>query len=488
MKMVWKAALGAAAAAVGATVVKAAMYKPEVKEAKSFPAEAVDLDRFKRNLSDAIKIQTISDRDSDKVDWSKFEQFHSFLRERYPLIHQKLSLEIVGKASLMYFWQGTDSSLDPIAMLAHQDVVPISPGTESAWEHDPFGGEEADGFIWGRGALDIKNHLIGVMEAIETLLKEGFTPQRSIYILFGHNEEIMDRETSGATLMCQVLKERGVHLEAILDEGGAILPVHVGKLLDVNLAGVGIAEKGYADFEISIDAVGGHSSQPPKHTALGKMANVIRDLENNQFKAELTPMMQELFDRIGRRVCFPAKLITCNLPLLKPLVLEIMKQIPPAACMTRTTTGVTMASGSPAPNVLPQRATINVNFRIMPGETIADVEQHIRKVSSVKDIEVKLVKGKEPSAISPTDSKAFRAIEEICYGMNQKNLVAPYLVMGGTDACNYEAVCENIYRYSPYMVNTELLLTTHGTNERIPVDCLADGIAFFKRYIRAMCE
>ena len=444
MKMVWKAALGAAAAAVGATVVKAAMYKPEVKEAKSFPAEAVDLDRFKRNLSDSIKFQTISDRDSDKVDWSKFEQFHSFLRERYPLIHQKLSLEIVGKASLMYFWQGTDSSLDPIAMLAHQDVVPISPGTESAWEHDPFGGEEADGFIWGRGALDIKNHLIGVMEAIETLLEEGFTPQRSIYILFGHNEEIMDRETSGATF--------------------------------------------YADFEISIDAVGGHSSQPPKHTALGKMANVIRDLENNQFKAELTPMMQELFDRIGRRVCFPAKLITCNLPLLKPLVLEIMKQIPPAACMTRTTTGVTMASGSPAPNVLPQRATINVNFRIMPGETIADVEQHIRKVSSVKDIEVKLVKGKEPSAISPTDSKAFQAIEEICYGMNQKNLVAPYLVMGGTDACNYEAVCENIYRYSPYMVNTELLLTTHGTNERIPVDCLADGIAFFKRYIRAMCE
>ena len=448
----------------------------------------LDLYRVSTIDADAIKIQTISDRDSDKVDWSKFEQFHSFLRERYPLIHQKLSLEIVGKASLMYFWQGTDSSLDPIAMLAHQDVVPISPGTESAWEHDPFGGEEADGFIWGRGALDIKNHLIGVMEAIETLLEEGFTPQRSIYILFGHNEEIMDRETSGATLMCQVLKERGVHLEAILDEGGAILPVHVGKLLDVNLAGVGIAEKGYADFEISIDAVGGHSSQPPKHTALGKMANVIRDLENNQFKAELTPMMQELFDRIGRRVCFPAKLITCNLPLLKPLVLEIMKQIPPAACMTRTTTGVTMASGSPAPNVLPQRATINVNFRIMPGETIADVEQHIRKVSSVKDIEVKLVKGKEPSAISPTDSKAFQAIEEICYGMNQKNLVAPYLVMGGTDACNYEAVCENIYRYSPYMVNTELLLTTHGTNERIPVDCLADGIAFFKRYIRAMCE
>ena len=492
MKQAGKIALGAAAAAVGAavsaTVVKAAMYQPETREAKAFPEEKVDLDRYKQNLSDALKIPTISDRDPEKVDWRQFERFHAFLRERYPRIHQNLSLEIVGKASLMYFWQGADPSLDPIAMLAHQDVVPVTPGTESDWEHDPFGGEEADGFIWGRGALDIKNHLIGVMEAVETLLEEGFVPQRSVYILFGHNEETMERETSGATLMCQLLKERGVHLEAIIDEGGAILPVRVGKILNINLAGVGIAEKGYADFEISVDAVGGHSSQPPKHTALGKIACVIRDLENHQFKAELTPMMQELFDRIGRRVCFPAKLITCNLPLLKPLVLEIMKQIPPAACMTRTTTGVTMASGSPAPNVLPQRATVNVNFRIMPGETIADVEQHIRDVSSVKDIDIKLIKGKEPSAISPTDSKAFHAIEDLCFGMDQKNLVAPYLVMGGTDACNYEAVCENIYRYSPFMVNTSLLLTTHGTNERIPVSCMADGVAFFKRYIRAMCE
>ena len=488
MKLGGKIALGAAAAALGATVVKAAMFTPENKEAKALPPERVDVERYKRNLSDAIKIPTISNRDDSLVDWSQFDAFHAFLKERYPLIHENLSLEIVGKASLMYLWQGTDASLDPIAMLAHQDVVPISPGTEGDWEHDPFGGEEADGDIWGRGALDIKNHLIGVMDAVETLLEDGFVPKRSIYILFGHNEETMAGKDSGASLMCQVLKERGVHLEAIVDEGGAILPVNVKGLLDVNLAGVGVAEKGYADFEVSIDALGGHSSQPPKHTALGKMAHIIQDLEDNQFKAELTPMMQELFDRIGRRVCFPAKLITCNLPLLKPVILEIMKQIPPAACMTRTTTGVTMASGSPAPNVLPQRATINVNFRMMPGESIADVEKHIRKVSRYKDIDVKLIKGKEPSAISPTDSKAFQVIDEICRAMNPKNLVAPYLVMGGTDACNYEAVCENIYRYSPFMVNTELLLTTHGTNERIPTDCLEDGIAFFKRYIKAMCE
>ena len=220
MKLGGKIALGAAAAALGATVVKAAMFTPENNEAKALPPERVDVERYKRNLSDAIKIPTISNRDDSLVDWSQFDAFHTFLKERYPLIHENLSLEIVGKASLMYFWQGTDASLDPIAMLAHQDVVPVSPGTEGDWKHDPFGGEEADGYIWGRGALDIKNHLIGVMDAVETLLEDGFVPKRSVYILFGHNEETMAGKDSGASLMCQVLKERGVHLEAIVDETG----------------------------------------------------------------------------------------------------------------------------------------------------------------------------------------------------------------------------------------------------------------------------
>ena len=252
MKHTGKLVLGAAAATVGATIVKAATFKPEKTEYPTFEPEHIDVERYKKNLSDAIQIRTVSHRDSDKVDWTKFDEFHAFLKERYPLIHEKLSLEIIGKASLMYLWQGTDPSLDPIAMLAHQDVVPISPGTEGDWEHDPFGGEEADGYIWGRGALDIKPHLIGVMEAVEALLEDGFVPARSVYLLFGHDEEIMSGYESGAATMCRTLKERGVHLEAVLDEGGAILPVNVKGLLDINLDGVVVEEKGYADFEVAV--------------------------------------------------------------------------------------------------------------------------------------------------------------------------------------------------------------------------------------------
>ncbi|MBR1811952.1 MAG: M20/M25/M40 family metallo-hydrolase [Clostridia bacterium] len=478
----------AAAAALGATIVRAASLKDDAREVAPLPEEHIVLERYKRNLSDAIKIKTISSRDHSKVDWSQFDAFHAFLEARYPLFHKTLSKEVVSKASLMYFWQGSDPSLDPIAMLAHQDVVPITPGTEQDWSYDPFGGVEAEGYIWGRGALDMKNHLIAVMESIEALLEDGYQPQRSVYVLLGHNEETMEHQESGAAYMCRTLAERGVHLEAVLDEGGANLPVSVPGLIDVDIVGVGIAEKGQVDYEISVRGKGGHSSQPPKHTALGQLANVIRDLENHQYKASITPLFEDLFVRAAKKAKLPVKLLVSNLPVLKPVLARALTTIPPAACMVRTTTAVTMAQGSPAPNVLPQKATVNANFRMMPGESVADVERHIRKVVRNKDIEIKLIKGKEPSKISTTDSKAFKAIEDISAATDKKNVVVPYLVMGGTDSYLYEPICENIYRYSPFKLTPKLLTATHGTNEKIPVDCMADAVIFFKRYIKEMTK
>ena len=476
--------LGAVAASLP---VRAALYRPEKIKTEPLPDENVDLDRFRRNLSDAIRIRTVAADHAEDTDWSTFDAFHDFLRERYPLIHEKLELKTFARGSLMYRWAGSDASLDPIALLSHQDVVPVSEGTEGDWEHPAFDGVDDGEFIWGRGALDMKNHLIAVMESVEDLLAEGFVPERDVYICLGHNEEVMNSDSSGAVTMCRYFKEQGIHLDCIIDEGGAILPVEIGGVIHKNLAGIGVAEKGYADFEIAVNDKGGHSSQSPNHTAIGKMADVIKDIENHQFKAKLSPMMKELFDKIGRNCTFPVRMVTCNLKLLEPLLIKVMTYIPPAASMIRTTTGITMASGSPAPNVLPQRATINVNFRIFPGQTVEDVERHLRKVIRNKKAEINVRSGwKNPSKISPADSRCFRALEEICTGMNPDNIVAPYLVMGGTDACHYEPVCENIYRYSPFLVSTSLLLTTHGTNERIPVASMKDGVAFFKRYVRKL--
>ncbi len=468
------------------TLVRAIFYVPKTKKYEPLESENVDVERVAKHLSEAIQIPTVSYPDHDLVDWSQFKKFHKFLEEAYPLIHKTLTRENISKASLLYRWEGKNPNLDPIALLSHQDVVPISEGTLENWKYPPFSGENDGEFIWGRGAMDMKNHLICVMEAVEALLEEGYVPERDVYLCFGHDEEVVASSNSGAKAMMTTLKERGIHLDSVLDEGGAILPVNVKKILHANLAGVGIAEKGYADFEISVKAKGGHSSQPPKHTALGQLADVIKDLENHQFKAKLMPFIDDLFTQLGKRTCYPARVLLCNLWLLKPLIKFIMKNIPASASLVRTTTAVTMSQGSPAANVLPQIASATVNFRMMPGTTIKDVENHIRKVVRNKDIEIKLLKAKEASSFSPTDSRAFDVIKEVCMRSDDTNIVVPYLVMGGTDACFYEPICENIYRFAPFHINSKLLLCTHATNERCPVAVLDEGVTFFKKYIRML--
>ena len=484
------AAAAAAGAAAASIPIRAAFHTEKKTDVPQIPPETVNLARYRRNLSDAIRIPTVAHKDPAQMDWDVFDLFHAFLRERYPLLHEKLELTVIARGSLMFLWKGTSQGADPIALLAHQDVVPISEGTLEDWTHPPFDGVDDGEFIWGRGALDMKNHLIGVLESVETLLEEGFQPERDVYILLGHNEEVMcANEENGAVAMCAYLKEKGIHLDCIIDEGGAILPVNVKGVINKDLAGIGVAEKGYADVEVAVHAKGGHSSQAPNHTALGKLANVIRDIENHQFKAKISPMLMELFDKVGRNVSYPVRLVTCNLKLLKPALAYGLSFVPPAASMMRTTLGVTMASGSPQANVLPQRASAVVNFRIYPGQTVDDVLKHLKKVIRNKDVEINLLPGwKDPSLISPTDSRAFQKIAVICKSMNPNTIVAPYLVMGGTDACHYQAVCENIYRYSPFRVGTQLLLTTHGTNERIPIEAMEAGVAFFKRYIRELSK
>lgn len=480
--------LGLLGAFIAVTLVRAAFWTPEKVEFEPLPDEQVDVDKYRKDLSDAIKIKTISNVDVDKVDWNEFKRLHALFEERFPLVYKNLKCEEISLASLLFTWEGKNPDLEPIALLGHQDVVPVAEGTEGDWTHPAFDGVDDGEFVWGRGALDMKNHLIAVLESVEALLAEGFEPERTVYLCFGHDEEIVAAPTSGAGSIAAVLKERGVHLDSVIDEGGAILNLHVGNILNKKLAGVGIAEKGYADYRVSVSAKGGHSSQPPEHTALGALANVIKDIEGHQFKAKMPAFVYELFTKIGKNVSYPARIVTCNLWLLKPLITAVMKKIPPAASLIHTTTAVTMAEGSPAANVLPQKASVTVNFRMMPGVTIKNVEEHIRKCVRNKDIEVEYLKGKEASKVSPTDSRSFKILEEICTRTDRDLLVAPYLVMGGTDAYHYEEVCDNIYRFAPFVMDTKLLLTTHGTDERIPISCMADGLKFFKRYIRMMSQ
>ncbi|MDR1464090.1 MAG: M20/M25/M40 family metallo-hydrolase [Oscillospiraceae bacterium] len=473
--------------AILATLVRAALFRPKKTAVPPLPPEEVDTGRAAAHLSAAIQIPTISYLEDDRVDWAQFRRFHAFLEESYPLLHRTLTREVIDKASLLYTWPGSDPALSPIALLSHQDVVPISAGTEDDWTHPPFSGHNDGEMIWGRGAMDMKNHLVAVMEAVETLLAEGFRPARTVHLCFGHNEEVVGSDHAGASAIMETLRDRGVRLESVIDEGGAMFPIHVKKILNSTLAGIGISEKGYVSFEISIQRKGGHSAQPPKHTALGELAEVIRDLERHPFRAKMLPFLTSLLDEAGRRVPYCLRLVTCNHKLLRPVITGILQNIPAAASMMRTTTAVTMAQGSPADNVLPQKASVVVNFRQMPGTSAADVERHIRRVVRNKDIHIAALKQKEASPFSPTDSRAFQVIRDLVLTEHPEAIVAPYLVMGGTDACFYEPICDNVYRFSPFLTDLFLLFCTHATNERLPAETMGQAVSFFKRYIRTLC-
>ncbi|MBR4727632.1 MAG: M20/M25/M40 family metallo-hydrolase [Clostridia bacterium] len=477
--------IGAFGALSVINAVRAARFTPKKTDRAALPDEITDVENACAHLSGAISIPTVSYPEKDNVDFSQFDRFHAYLDETYPLIRENLEKELIEEANLIYRWKGSRSDLDPIALLSHQDVVPVSEKTESDWMHPPFSGFNDGEFIWGRGALDMKNHLIGVMEAVESLLAEGFAPERDVYLLFGQDEEVSMSDSGGAHAMMETLRARGIHLDCVIDEGGVMLPVDVKGVMNHKcLCGVGIAEKGYADIEISVHAKGGHSSQPPKHSAIGELAAVIRKLERKQFKAEMPPFLMDMLKSVGRNCTYPLRLLTCNIPLLKPVLKIAMTQIPLSASMMRTTTAVTMLSGSPAANVLPQKATATVNFRMMPGVSSADVINHIHRCAKRGNVEIHCLKKIEASAVSHADSRAFQIIEALCMQESSDHIVVPYLVMYGTDACAYEPICENIYRFSPFKAGFDLMLCAHATNERIPVSSIGPAITFFKRYIR----
>lgn len=485
--MVWKVILFLIVLLIIALVVKALTFVDKRPKEPKMEKEKVHTDRAIENLSKAIQIETISRPDPQDTNWEKFKEFHQFLSRNYPLVHSKLKLENVSAASLLYYWEGSDTSLDPIALLSHMDVVPVTEGTEKDWKYPPFSGTIAENHIWGRGAMDMKHHLISVIESVETLLEENYQPKRGVFLCFGHNEEIVASKESGAEDIAQLLKSRGVHLDSVLDEGGILLKVNTMGI-NAAFATIGTTEKGVADFEITVSAKGGHSSNPPKHGAIHKLSKIVNKLENHQFKAHFLPTTRELVENAGKHMPFPIKLILGNLWLFKPLLVLVMKQIPPTASIIRSTIAVTQAQGSPAANVLPQKASITVNCRILPGDTVESVTKHLKKVINDDTVEIKILRFKEPSPLSPTDSKAYKTIETLCQQSADNAVAVPLLVMGGTDAYHYETICKNVYRFSPFVAGADLISLTHGTNERLPVDSVENAVAFFKRYIKEMTK
>ncbi len=433
------------------------------------------------NLAKALTFKTIAMQSREDMDMAPFVAFREFLESTYPRVHTNLSREIVGGHGLLYHWEGSNTALKPIILLAHFDVVPVSEATIDSWTYPPFAGTVADGMIWGRGAMDDKGSLISIMEAVERLLVLGYRPDRSIYLSFGHDEEIGGAE--GAASSAVLLEERGIEAEFVLDEGMVIID---GNILGVDspIALVGVAEKGYLTLELVVEAQGGHSSMPPPNSGLGILSKAVTRLEENQLPASIDGVVGDLFNTVGREMPFVRKAIFANMWLFKPIVLNQLTSSHISNAMVRTTTAVTMAKGSPKENVLPIRSSMVVNFRIMPGETPESVIEHVRTVIDDDRVQIIPGMGNGASSISSTDTDAYRTIEKSIRQTFSNMIVAPSLMVAATDTRHFHNISKNIYRFAPSNTVEVGISGIHGTNERMAVKNLGTAIAFYMQLLQ----
>lgn len=442
---------------------------------------ALEVDALVERFAAALRFETISNENPADFDAEPFHRFAEYLAQSFPQTHATLGLEKVNQHSLLYRWQGRDAALAPVVLLSHHDVVPIAPGTLERWTHPPFSGAIADGEIWGRGALDDKFGVLAILEAVEHLLGKGFTPQRTIYLAFGHDEELGGDH--GAKLIAELLAARGVRAEYVLDEGGAVIEGVVPGV-DRPVAMIGIAEKGSVTVKLTADAEGGHSSTPPESTAVGVIARAVHRLEQNQMPEHLQGATRALFDYVAPEMAFPMRLAMANLWLFEPVLRAVLAGQPATNATLRTTTAATIISGGVKANVLPATAQAVVNFRILPGDTIADVVEHVRRV--VDDPQVRIdvdPDGREATSESPVDVPAFAHLQQTITEIFDGAVVSPFLTLGGTDSRHYQVLTANIYRFTPIVGRRETLAMMHGTNERVGIDTYVRAVRFFLRLL-----
>lgn len=436
-----------------------------------------------QRLAQAVRFQTLSHQDPSKFPGAEFERFHIFLSRSFPRMQSVLRKERINGHSLVYEWPGTDSSLKPILVMAHQDVVPIDPVSADRWLQPPFGGVISGGFIWGRGTLDDKGAVMALHEAAETLLAQGFRPKRTVYFAFGHDEEVGGRE--GSAKIAQWLSAQGIRLESVLDEGQVVTEGIVPGF-DKPVALIGIAEKGYLSLEFVVEAEGGHSSMPPPHTAVGLLSAAIARLEDNPFPAIISNPVAQQFAFLGPEQGWLRRVVFSNLWLFAPLVKSQMERAPSTSAMLRTTIAPTMLEGSIKENVLPMRARGVVNFRLLPGMSSDEAIRRIEAI--VGDPRVKITatgtSRSEPSPVSGTDSDSFRKLHRAVKATFQDAIVAPSLVLGATDTRHFIAISDNLYRFLPARLGREDLKRYHGVNERLSIDNYGEFVRFYMRYLR----
>jgi carboxypeptidase PM20D1 len=454
--------------------------------------------RFARGLQFA----TVSHIDSADNDFAKYDSFRLFVRSAYPRVFSKFTDTLLNAHQWLLHWKGKNPSLKPLLFMSHYDVV--APGDynyeESSigqnvfdfsdqiapppsdeftkWKFGPFSGAVTEGRIYGRGAIDMKGVVFSLLEAADTLLANGFVPERDIYLALDPDEEVGGLR--GAAYLAAYLKARNLQFETIYDEGGIVATPGTAEGINQNIAFVGMGEKGVVGFRIKVKGIGGHSSMPPLQTAAGNAAVIMQRLEKNQFNQRLIEPTQNFLNVAGAGMGFIGRMAIANQWLLSSLLLKQMEKNPQANALTRTTTAITMLKGSDGNNVLAPVVEVVVNFRILPGETSTDVLLHLKKACEGFEVAIDTPRVPvEPSKLSPADGRGYAVIKEAVDKLYPGTLVTPYLTIGATDCKHMGDLSNRIYRFMPVLLNPIEQRSIHNFNEYMSIDNFGRMISYY---------
>lgn len=468
-------------------VARAAMLPAPDGPAPASEAVAVDTAVAAQRLAEAVRFATVSYASGAPIDTAAFLGFHDFLARAFPQAHATLTRERIGGLSLLYTWKGKDTTAAPVILMGHMDVVPVPEPNLTEWTHAPFSGAIADGYVWGRGTLDDKTTVLSTLEAVEGLVAQGFVPSRTVYLTFGHDEEVGGRY--GARAIVAELVRRGVKPALVIDEGG-FMASGVMPGIEGRAAIVGIAEKGYLSLRLTAKAQGGHSSMPTERTAVGALSRAIAALEANPFPLSLDGPTRGMLEAMAPYSGFGQKVVLGNLWLTAPLVVGSLGKAPLGAALMHTTISPTMLDAGIKDNVLPPEASAVVNFRIRPGETQQSVIAYVTRVIDDTLIAIAPTDSArtDPSPVSDIRSPAYQLIARTIRGMmpGERVPVLPYLVMGGTDAKYWNDHSDKVFRFLAIPLGEGDVARVHGVNERVRVEDYAVAVRFFSGLLKGL--
>lgn len=461
-------------------LIRAISFRPQKKATVASKPVQVPLDQVVNSLQELIQCKTISYQNEAEEDMLEFLKFEAKLQKHFPQVHNTCEFAKLGNRSLLFKWIGKQSTKTPAVLMSHYDVVPV---VEELWNVPPFSGLIQDGYLWGRGTLDTKGTLNGIMSAAELLITQGFVPEQDVYFAFAGNEEVAG---TGAIAIVDYFERMGIEPRLVVDEGGAVVN-NVFPGVKNECALIGIAEKGMMAVELILKSSGGHASSPKPHTVVGELAQAAVNVEANPFKSRLSIPAKLMFDTLGRESSIVYRMIFANLWLFRGLLDAICKKSGGELnALMRTTMALTQMEGSRANNVIPPVAKMGINSRLICGESSEEAIAQLKKVIANDRIEVRKVQASEPSRISQVDCPAYDLLTEVIRETWDQVLVSPYLMIACSDSRHYGRISPYVYRFSAMRLSLEERKSIHGNNEKIPLETIQKTVEFYLRLMQRL--